>query len=55
MTKAKLDEAKVQPASGKRRPIGLARGEFTVPKEFFDPLPDEIINGFYGDCEEDPK
>jgi prevent-host-death family protein len=37
----------------KRRPIGLADGEFTIPKEFFDPLPDEIINAFYGESGED--
>lgn len=30
------------------RPIGLARGEFTVPDTFFDPLPDEILDAFEG-------
>ena len=30
------------------RPIGLAKGEFVVPPEFFDPLPDEIQDSFYG-------
>ena len=28
------------------RPIGLARGEFTVPDSFFEPLPDDIIEAF---------
>ena len=28
-------------------PIGLAEGEFTVPDDFNDPLPDEIIDLFY--------
>ena len=27
----------------KQRPIGLAKGEFTVPDDFNDPLPDEIL------------
>ena len=30
----------------KRRPIGLAKGEFTVPDDFNDPLPDEILDLF---------
>ncbi len=28
------------------RPIGLCRGQFTVPDSFFDPLPDEFIDAF---------
>lgn len=28
-------------------PIGLAEGEFTVPNDFNDPLPDEILDLFY--------
>ncbi len=31
-----------------KRVIGLARGEFTVPGEFFEPLPDDIVAGFEG-------
>ena len=27
-------------------PIGLAKGEFTVPNDFNDPLPDEILDLF---------
>ena len=30
------------------RPYGLARGEFVVPPEFFDPLPEDILRGFEG-------
>ena len=30
------------------RPFGLARGTFSVPESFFEPLPDEIIEGFEG-------
>jgi hypothetical protein len=32
----------------KLRPIGLAKGEFEVPKTFFDPLPNDLINAFEG-------
>jgi len=31
----------------RRRPIGLAKGKLTIPKEFFDPLPEEIIQAFH--------
>lgn len=31
----------------KQRPFGLAKGEFTVPSDFNEPLPDELINEFY--------
>lgn len=27
--------------------FGAARGEFTVPDDFDDPLPDEILDSFY--------
>jgi antitoxin (DNA-binding transcriptional repressor) of toxin-antitoxin stability system len=30
------------------RPIGLAKGEFEVGDSFFEPLPDEILDAFYG-------
>lgn len=30
------------------RPFGLAQGEFTVPDDFDDPLPEEIIRQFEG-------
>ncbi len=29
-----------------RKP-GTAKGLFEIPDSFFDPLPDEILNGFY--------
>ncbi|MFP4030525.1 MAG: type II toxin-antitoxin system Phd/YefM family antitoxin [Desulfococcaceae bacterium] len=34
-----------QKISGPRRP-GSAKGKFTVPPEFFDPLPEEIMDAF---------
>ncbi len=36
-------------ARTKKRPIGLAREELTVPPSFFEPLPEELIDGFEGD------
>lgn len=32
----------------KKRPIGLAKGQFTVPTSFFEPLPDDLIKAFEG-------
>ncbi len=37
-----------QPRSEKR-PIGLAKGAFTIPEAFFEPLPEEEVESFYGD------
>ena len=45
-------EIRPLPATRRRmRPVGLARkkwGEFEVPEEFFEPLPDEVLDGFEG-------
>ena len=30
------------------RPAGLAKGRFTVPDEFFEPLPDDLLDAFEG-------
>ena len=30
------------------RPVGLAEGEFVVPDDFDDPLPDELRDAFEG-------
>lgn len=30
------------------RPIGLAKGEFSVPASFFESLPDDVLNAFEG-------
>jgi prevent-host-death family protein len=35
-------------AGNSPRPIGLAKGEFSISKDFFTPLPDEIQNAFEG-------
>jgi antitoxin (DNA-binding transcriptional repressor) of toxin-antitoxin stability system len=34
----------------KPRPIGLAKGKFRVPADFFEPLPEELVNAFHGDA-----
>ncbi len=34
--------------SGKPRPIGLAKGQITIPPSFFEPLPDDIQAAFEG-------
>ena len=31
------------------RPIGLAKGRFSVPPSFFEPLPDDTLNTLPGD------
>jgi antitoxin (DNA-binding transcriptional repressor) of toxin-antitoxin stability system len=44
--------AEIRPISPKRnkpRPIGLDKGKFTVPPEFFEPLPDELLAYFDGE------
>jgi antitoxin (DNA-binding transcriptional repressor) of toxin-antitoxin stability system len=35
----------IRPAAARRVP-GSARGKFKVPPEFFEPLPEEILNSF---------
>jgi len=32
----------------KSRPIGLLKGQFSVPDSFFDPLPEEMLTAFEG-------
>lgn len=32
----------------KQRPYGLCAGEFTVPDDFDDPLPEDLLNAFEG-------
>ena len=38
----------IVPEPSKPRPIGLAKGTFVVPPEFFEPLPDDVLNEFEG-------
>ena len=39
----------IHPPREDHRPLGLARGEFEVTPEFFEPLPDDILASFDGD------
>lgn len=32
----------------KPRPVGLAKGRFSVPDTFFEPLPEELVASFEG-------
>jgi hypothetical protein len=41
-------EIRALPSGGGPRPIGLAAGEFMVPDDFDDPLPDDLIDMFDG-------
>ena len=34
----------------KQRPIGLAKGKFTVPASFFEELPEETLALFHGEA-----
>ena len=43
--------AEIRPLPPRReepRPVGLARGTVRVPTEFFEPLPEELLQGFEG-------
>ncbi len=31
----------------RKRPIGLAKKKLTIPQEFFDPLPDDVLRAFH--------
>ena len=37
------------PERSKPRPIGLDEGTFTVPPEFFEPLPESLLAHFQGE------
>jgi antitoxin (DNA-binding transcriptional repressor) of toxin-antitoxin stability system len=36
------------PRKESKRPIGLAKGQFKIPKEFYKPLPPEVVSAFQG-------
>jgi len=39
----------IAPPVKKPRPIGLAKGTFEIPASFYEPLPPEVIDSFYGE------
>ncbi len=41
-----VESLKEQKSEVKQRPFGLCKGEFTVPDDFNEPLPDEILDLF---------
>ena len=51
LCKRNIPIAEIRPLPRRRkgkRPIGLAKGEFKVPPEFFEPLPSELVDAFNG-------
>ncbi len=42
--------AEIKPVASSQsiRPFGLCAGEFTVPDDFDDPLPEDLLNAFEG-------
>jgi antitoxin (DNA-binding transcriptional repressor) of toxin-antitoxin stability system len=51
VTQADQPIAELKPVAAKKRelrPYGLDEGAFTVPADFDDPLPDDILDSFEG-------
>jgi len=50
LCKRNIPIAEIRPLPRQRktkRPIGLAKGKFKVPPEFFEPLPSELVDAFH--------
>jgi prevent-host-death family protein len=50
--------AELRPVSSARvaaRPVGGAKGRFTVPASFFEPLPDDIVDTFFAEGTAAPR
>ena len=43
-----IAEIRPLPKRGAKRPIGLAKGEFKIPADFFEPLPEDFVEAFEG-------
>ena len=39
----------IPPPQKSQRPIGLAKGQFKIPPEFYEPLPPEMVSAFSGE------
>lgn len=51
LCKRNVPIAEIRPLPARRtepRPIGLAAGEFVVPPDFDDPLPEDVLAAFEG-------
>jgi antitoxin (DNA-binding transcriptional repressor) of toxin-antitoxin stability system len=50
LCKRNIPIAEIRPIPAQRkakRPIGLAKGKFKVPPEFFESLPDDVLDSFH--------
>ena len=45
---AEIKPAIGEPGMGQPRPYGLCAGDFTVPGDFDDPLPEEVLRSYEG-------
>jgi len=43
--------AEIRPLASRnaKRPTGLDKGKFTIPPEFFEPLPDDFLEAYLGE------
>ena len=41
----------LRPHVGRKRPLGLAKGQVAVPREFFEPLPGALIEAFHSETQ----
>ena len=51
LCKRNIPVAEIRPlprARQTKRPIGLAKNKLKIPKSFFKPLPDELLDAFEG-------
>ena len=52
LCKRNIPIAEIRPIGAQRknkRPVGLAKGKFKVPAEFYGPLPDDVLDSFHGE------
>ena len=51
LCKRNVPIAEIRPIPTRRktkRPIGLVKDKFKVPPEFFEPLPEDVLDSFHG-------
>lgn len=52
LCKRNIPIAEIRPVTVHRknkRPVGLAKGKFKIPPEFYRPLPDDVLDSFHGE------
>lgn len=55
LCKRNIPIAEIRPLPSHRkakRPVGLAKGKFQIPPEFFEPLPSDMVDSFHGQSDE---